>query len=250
MQTRARHRWVLVAAVLVAVLLTSRFLLWREGPQTDAERARVWSSAVIAAPTQIHSPPDVLLGRVVDAETRKPIPQFRIMLQPWDAPENATLADAAASPRTIGPLPGGGRDGVFRIGGLPRGEWRMTILAMNREPFEARLLIADGEERTTAPLPLRRGRSITGRVFNAADGNGIRGATVMFRDAHRTGSHWRTPRTVRTLQGGWFAIEGVPVGNLRIDVQSEGYVPRQIDSLSNHGSAQPIELSMTAVSVL
>jgi hypothetical protein len=130
---------------------------------------------------------------------------------------------------------------------MPKGEWRMTILATDHEPFEARLVIADGETRTTAPLPLRPGRSITGRVSDASDGSGIRGAAVMFRDSARAGAHWRTPRTAHTMGDGWFGVDGVPRGALQINVHADGYAPRQADLPAGSGHGQPVELSLNAI---
>lgn len=248
MRTLDRHRVVVIVALAIAVLLAARFLFLEQEPYTNTQTASVPRESATDVPTQLHSPSDVLMGRVIDAQTRIPITQFRVVLQSWDAPAAGAHEESSAATRTIGPMPfSGSRSGVFRVKGPPRGEWRMTILATNYEPLEARLLVADGEQRTTEPLSLRRGRSIKGRVFDAADGSGIPGATVLFRDAKRAGSHWRSPRSVRTLREGWFSVDGAPVGDLIINVQADGYAPRQIDLPSNNGSAQPVEFSMSAL---
>jgi len=233
------------AALLVALLVASSFLAWQQRFQADSKRADALRASAHAVLTEIHSPPDALIGRVVDAETREPISQFRLMLQSWDAPQDPTVDSSTAPSRTIGPLPSNGRDGVFRIRSAPRGEWRLTIFALDHEPFEAKLVIADGATRTTAPLPLRRARTITGRVSDAADGSGIPGATVMFRDVQRIGAHWRTPRTARTSRDGWFIVDGVPPGVLRIDVHADGYAPGRTDLPAIRGAAEPIELSLS-----
>lgn len=246
MGTQARHGLILAAALLVAVLLASSFFRWKQEDRAATKSPQESSAVAMAVPTQIHSPPDALIGRVVDAETGKPIPQFRLMLQTWDVPKGATDDSPATAGRTIGPYPSGSRDGVFRLKGPPRGEWRLTIFAQNHEPFEARLVIGDSEARTTTPLPLRRGRSITGRMFDVADGSGIRGATVMFRDPKREGAHWRTPRIAQTTRDGWLIVDGVPVGALTVEAHADGYAPRHFSvPLSADDTAPSVDVSMT-----
>ena len=121
----------------------------------------------------------------------------------------------------------------------------MTIRATQFVPFEAKLVVGEGASRTTQALPMKRGQSITGRVFDSADGNGIRGALVVFRDPNRAGSHWRTPQTTHTMRDGWFMIEGVPRGDLSIEIQASGYSLKQLRSQPHSGEPLAIALAPT-----
>jgi hypothetical protein len=58
------------------------------------------------------------------------------------------------------------------------------------------------------------------------------------------GSHWRTPRSVQTMREGWFSVDGVPLGALRVDSHAEGYAPRQFDWSPTSEPAEQLQMSL------
>jgi hypothetical protein len=240
-----RSALALVAVALIGLLFGMRLVSWKSEHEFRDTHTSMKSTNALRL---VHSPTDVLALRAVDQDTGAPITQYKVMLEPWDAPRTADER-SRANVKTIGPALSRSASGLFRLKGPPAGEWRLTIRAMEHEPFEAKLLVAEDATRTTASLPLRRGRTITGRVYDAANGSGIRGATVMLRDVTRLGSHWRTPRSVQTTREGWFSVDGVPLGALRVDLEAEGYAPREFDWSPTGEPAQQLEISLTSATL-
>jgi 5-hydroxyisourate hydrolase-like protein (transthyretin family) len=163
----------------------------------------------------------ILRGRIEDAESRSPLPEFQVGLSapsvgepnPWEAP----------APRSFR-----SEDGTFTWTDAPLGAWTIVARARGYQQAEAPNVDIRAGETTEVPLSLRRGRGLLGRVVAAATGTPVPGATVSYREPG-TGSeepllaaNGVAPSTL-TDGDGHFELEGLPPGKLFLVAREPSY---------------------------
>ncbi len=166
-------------------------------------------------------PVAVLRGRVIDAATGKPVPQFLYSLESLDEPRNER--------RRGGHQRGESReDGTFDTT-VPVGAYRIVAAATGfiaSEPREVR--IVEGEQ-AFVEIPLSRGATVSGRVIDE-QGKPVLEAQVMVMS--EIGEITRSSRSVTRMgpmsattgEDGTFTITGVETGSSQVIVRARGYV--------------------------
>jgi hypothetical protein len=181
-----------------------------------------------------------LQGRVIDAATRLPVKEFELRLRPYskypfpsDKPP-ITRAFKSAS-------------GRFAWKSAPVGTWTLLVVARGYQGFElTELNVVSGKTTREVVLPLLRGQTLTGRVFDEHSGAAIREASIRFREQHE---EWYSRRatarqTVKTKEDGSFALEGVPTGRLTLSVGSPNHAPRELD-ITVRDKTPPLEIALS-----
>ncbi|MGD8898160.1 MAG: carboxypeptidase-like regulatory domain-containing protein, partial [Acidobacteriota bacterium] len=164
-----------------------------------------------------------LTGRVVDADTGRPIPGVRLVARAEDG--DAFLARS-------------GRDGRYALAGLPPRSYRLRVDDEGYVPWSREVAVAPGQGETQ-DVPLVRGARLTGRVVDEA-GTPVENATVrVFR-----GGEGRLRDFVRQMQGvgrmdlartapdGTFEANRLrPGGSQRIVVRHEDFEDRALGGI-------------------
>lgn len=154
-----------------------------------------------------------LRGRVIDAETREAVTEFRFSVE-------------STQPGTSGIHRGqSSSDGTFTVE-IPAGTYRVSAGAKNfvsSEPAEVRVV---ENETATVDVPLSRGVTITGRVTDES-GLPVAGAMVLVTTADpvrvRQGARVGPLQPV-TADDGTFTVRGVEPGEVQLTVRKQGYV--------------------------
>lgn len=172
--------------------------------------------------TDVQLPPvAVLRGRVIEAESGQPVPQFFLNIEP-------VAQDDERRSRGRGQRGQAGSDGLFTAT-VPVGTYRVTAGAngyLPSEPVEAQVT-----ENGSAPVELRlsRGATITGRVTDE-EGRPLAEAHLMVvgeiaelarsaRPVMRTGM-----LSAQSAEDGTFTITGAETGPAQLIVRRTGYV--------------------------
>ncbi|HEX9188505.1 MAG TPA: carboxypeptidase regulatory-like domain-containing protein, partial [Vicinamibacteria bacterium] len=168
------------------------------------------------------APTASLAGRVVDAETAKPIPGVRLVAR----------ADGGASSF----LARSGPDGRYTIGGLPPRTWRLSAEDDRFVPWTRPVTVAAGQAETQ-DVPLARGATLTGRVVDE-QGAPIEGALVRLSRSgeNQVQAFMRSMEgegAVRTGRDGSFrATRLAPGEGQRLDVRHDEYEERAVAGIS------------------
>lgn len=220
---------------------------------------------VSCPPARRNLGPGAVIGRLLDADTDKPVEGARVSVAWLEMSLNAGLRKI---PRLRDAL--SGPDGMFRICGLPAGfEGTLQATYKGISTSEVRVkaedtpLVVQGlkignantvvagvptdtaalrrqKEAQTGPsfsaITLQTGNAVlTGRVVNAA-GQGVVGARV---------DVLGTPGATLTRENGEFTLTGLPSGTQSVVVRQIGFAPEErAVELSTRGPAR-IEIAMT-----
>ena len=255
MDSRGHQRLILGLALLVLGVLLG---LWairstdvthvppHAGPLTSSENSPAESPLpkVAEAPSAVPASKDnsasafgTFRGRVIDAVTRSPVRDFEVRFGGLGAPEGTP------SGRTFHTS-----DGRFAWERLPPGHWAFMTTAPGYQRFELNdLRIAKGEATPEIVLPLRRGYTVQGRVYDEDSGAGIAGASVAFRESgvEMFEGNWRNRVSVTSAKDGSFALDGVPRGRVTLEVYAQDYTARELDVTVDDGS-MPVEIGLSA----
>ena len=248
---------------LVAVLLLITGLVvigWKYASRDASEPSRASAHAfssqvvqrIVPTPTTgpatvTYVPPlaladtGVLRGRVIDAATKAPIREFTIEF----------FATPAAKP-TPGARVFQTKDGRFEWTSVPADVWEVTAGAPGYQRFEfGEVLIRKGAATPEVVLPLRRGFTVTGRVFDELTRTGIENATVSFWDAQQSdyGDNWRRRLHTSTDRNGSFVLDGVPGGRITIHAGSQDHANRAV-TISVGPDLAPLQIALSAGSLI
>lgn len=177
-------------------------------------------------------------GRVIDAVSRQPVPEFELEFLPHFEP--GSQVPKAQSYRT--------KDGRFQVRGLPDGVWTIHATARGYQRFElADLNVSSSKTTEEILIPMRAGFVLRGRVFDETTNEGVGAAKISFREAHvgRYEGNFRNRPSTTSKADGSFSLDGVTPGAVRVNIDAQNYVSRELDVFVN-AKAPPLEVALSA----
>ena len=200
----------------------------------EADGAADGSGQPVAEPAVDHPLPADPSGgsfscRAVDADTGHPLGEVELRLFPEGSSESSKVVTDDA--------------GRFEGEGLPPGTWAVTVeltpwvLVGGTPTFEdkngfgiVRFDVKAGRLTDNVTLELRRGATISGRVFDAASGKGLGGMILDAMMRLPDGASQRRGTEGRTDSQGNYTIEGVPPGGYNVWLWSRAQsMPRRME---------------------
>lgn len=184
-------------------------------------------------------------GRVEDAETKRPVENFRIGYGP-----PRPISVRSFSEREIQSA-----DGTFEVTEVPPGKIEIRAAAPGyRETQIAGIDLAEGEVRENLLLSLPRGATVSGKVVDSARGAGLPNAIVGWREEGTSegrgmvyssfGNFANVPNSTTTDADGEFRFEGLPPGRLTFSVLHSDFLEA---AKTLEASSEPrVEFSLTA----
>lgn len=256
---RPKHRWLILAGLAVlacgVVLLGYQLTSTRSGPMpgsaksvslhpaethSDQTQAATVEAAAPVAPAQAGAAPTgTFRGRVIDAATRQPIPEFEVQLAQGRDPDGRFGGDPRAAQSFQS------ADGRFTWRSAPVGNWLVKVTAPRHQQFRVvGLRITAGKTTRELVMPLQRGYTLRGRVFDQTSKAGIAEAFVSFNDP----SDWRgqvqdEQRYTKSKQDGTFVLDGVPRGDMIVRAGAKDYAYREV-AVTVADETPPIEIGL------
>ncbi len=182
------------------------------------------ATAITALNATAATPGGTFRGRAIDAVTRQPVEKFEITLV--GVPEGDIVGDEPRVAKTFKST-----DGRFAWQQAPVGNWNVTIVAPRYQHFHFDdLSIVPGKTTREVVMPLQRGHTLEGRVFDQISGAGIAEASIGFRDPATVGAS-RNPlgeRYEKTRNDGTFVLDGVPSGDMIVTAIASNHASREI----------------------
>ena len=181
----------------------------------------------------------VFRGRVIDAATRKPVPQqfevrlARIQRGP-EIREEQPITQTFQSDT-----------GRFAWKDAPAGTWNVTVAAPRYQHFRVEgFSVVAGKTTREIVMPLQRGYTLRGRVFDQVSGIGIGEAWITFKDA----SAWRGQRPdeerfAKSKDDGTFVLDGVPGGDMIVSAGATGHAYREV-AVPSSTTRLPLEIGL------
>ncbi|HKR35661.1 MAG TPA: carboxypeptidase-like regulatory domain-containing protein, partial [Steroidobacteraceae bacterium] len=241
---------------LAAVAGLALFAWWaldsRETPVAPRQIVEAPPPPIPAAPPAVEPAPDnapatapatafgTFRGRVIDAATREPVREFELTFLGTQPTKVGDEAPGARKFRTA--------DGRFEWQYLPPGRWRVMAEAIGYQRFElVDLRLVKGAATSEVLLPLRRGQTLRGRVYDQATNVGIAAARIDFRDAGQGpyDGDWRMRKFATSDKDGSFALNGVPAGRMTLTVSAGEYASRELDVVVADDTA-PLEIGLAS----
>jgi hypothetical protein len=198
-----------------------------EAPTREAEPSAAAAAPSNATPS-ISAPATAagtLRGRVIDAATRTPVKEFEIQIEPQDMQFNVNKKPPLT--RTFRSA-----SGRFEWQHLTAETWRLSVVARGYQRFDmSDLNVVSGRTAREVVLPLLRGHTVSGRVFDEASGAGIGTAMIKFREVHERRFSMRalSQQPLQVQADGSFVLEGVPPGRVTLSFSARNYVSRELD---------------------
>lgn len=257
---RPKHRWFIVIAVVLAcgVLLLGRQWLstTREpiaarasptatqvvSPDADASA----STPVEAARTNAKPAPaatttgGTFRGRVVDAVTRQPVRKFEVQVFPSQHPAMPYTGE----PRTQTFQSNTGR---FAWNDLEARTWAAIVTAQGYRQFKLEsFTVVAGKQSPEVVMPLLRGFTVRGRVFDVHSGAGIADASVRFYDPYVRAVQGddETGPYAKTTSEGTFELDGVPGGQIVVTADSRNHAAGEA-TVAVSAETPPVEIGLS-----
>jgi hypothetical protein len=259
---RSKRRWFIIAALALGLGLVwlGRSLVLTPAP--DLTPANVQVSQPAPQPTADTTSPSLpvatepvpetaapeaesavgggtLQGRVIDAATRLPVKEFELRLRPF-----ARFPHQSDKPPITRAFKSS--SGRFAWTSAPVGHWTLLVLAGGYQGFElTEISVVNGKSTREIVLPLLRGHTVTGRVFDEQSGDAVGEATISFREAHED---WYTSRSsarqpAKTKADGSFVLDGIPAGRITLSIGVTGYA-RQDMEVTVRDKTAPLEIAL------
>lgn len=210
--------------------------------ELPADRAEPPPAAEAATPdtaptTTAAAPSGTFRGRVIDAVTRHPVQGFEVRLA--EVFRDGILGEQIAT-QTFQPT-----DGRFVWQQAPVGNWYATVVAPRYRPFRAESIsIAAGKATREVVIPLRHGRTLTGRVFDHSSGVGVGDAHLTLLDPSSLGEQMGGPDAAgRSKDDGTFVLDGVPDGDAIVSVTAKGHISREVPVIVTEDTP-PLEIGL------
>jgi hypothetical protein len=200
-------------------------------PTVDsAEPPPVAEATATTAPNATAATPGgTFRGRVIDAVTRRPVEKFEITLA--GVPQGDIVGDEPRIAKTFRST-----DGRFAWRQAPVGNWNARIAAPRYQHFHVEnLSIAAGQTTREVVMPLQRGHTLEGRVFDQVSGAGIGDAWVNFREpgAWRGSVDPLREHYAKSKPDGTFVLDGVPSGDMILTAGASNHASREIAVIVN-----------------
>ena len=166
-----------------------------------------------------------LRGRVLDADSSKPVKSFKVLFHSRGEQEMHTETPGTRAFRS--------EDGRFEWPDIFPGAWTFTVQAPGYQPLEvAGIEIPQGQPTEEVELSLKKGNSLRGRIFDKATGLPVAGAQVSYEDRHLTFDERLIMPPLPSVvsdRNGLFAFDGVPPGHITVMVSAAGYAHARQD---------------------
>jgi hypothetical protein len=241
---RPKRRLILAALVLLAggaLLLLGR--QWTREPErivvqaelpgkqpaepqpAKVEPPRVEADAPAASappPTTAAAPATGFRGRVIDAVTRQPLPEFEVQLTPI---RHEGMGTTYLEPikRTFQ-----SKSGRFALSDLAAGTWVAGVSAAGHQMFNLpEFRIDAGKATREIVMPLLRGYAVRGQVVDSSTGAGIAEAGIGFRIANAQGE-FRPTAWTKSKEDGSFTLDGIPGGDILLTVGAQDHAYREL----------------------
>jgi hypothetical protein len=200
-----------------------------QSPPTGETPSPASASPSPPAPADVSVPADeparasvgALRGRAFDAFTDEPMTKFEIT---WREPIGEPRQQFASRRRTFETT-----DGRFEYTDVPAGKWGIIVTARGYQRFEVPELKITGGTEQEVLVPLQKGHTLRGRVYDQATGTGI-AASIDVLDS-RIPAAFRSPRpgtAQATAADGSFVIEGLPPGRTDLAIDANNYSSRTV----------------------
>jgi hypothetical protein len=182
------------------------------------------ATATTAPNATAAAPGGTFRGRVIDAVTRHAVEKFEITLA--GVRQGHIVGDEPQVAKTFRST-----DGRFTWRQAPVGNWNARVAAPRYQRFHIEnLSIAADKTTREVVMPLQRGHTLEGRVFDQVSGAGIGDAWVNFRDPGAPGDRWDPlrERYEKTKSDGTFVLDGVPSGDMIVTAGANKHASREI----------------------
>jgi hypothetical protein len=211
-------------------------------PATAQPPANIPASASAKTPSRVATASNfgTLRGRVIDAVTRKPVHEFDVQ---FHGTHQTKVGEEAPGARHFQ-----SDTGRFEWEYLPPGEWAVTASAAGYQRFELMgIRVPKGDATPEVLLPLRRGHTLRGRVYDEESGVGIDAASIGFREADtgRFDGNWRMRARFTSASDGTFVLDGLPPGRLTLDVHAPDHASRELDIVMGE-QMSPLDVALSA----
>ena len=243
---RPKHRRTLLVALVLlaggALLLFGR--QWTSEPERivvqaelpthqaaeprpeKAEPVAVEAAAPSAPPPS--APPAVepatgFRGRVIDAVTRQPLPEFEVQLTPV---QHQGLSRSYLEPirRTFQ-----SKSGRFAWSDLAAGTWQAAVSAAGHQTFNTKEFdVAAGKATREIVMPMLHGYVVSGRVVERSTGTGIADAGISFRVVGDPDYGLRSTARTTSKDDGTFTLDGVAGGDILLTVGAQDHAYREV----------------------
>ncbi|HEY7643187.1 MAG TPA: carboxypeptidase regulatory-like domain-containing protein [Steroidobacteraceae bacterium] len=196
------------------------------------------ASVTSALPSAASAAATGFRGRIIDAGTRQPVQEFEVQL--IRVRQEAYTEDEPIT-RTFK-----SKTGRFTWSDVAAGTWRAAVTARGYQLFSLdEFRISDGEATREVIMPLRRGLTVRGRVFELSTGAGIADAGISFRKADGGYRSFRTAGTAKSQDDGSFVLDGVPAGEVILSVGATDHAYRELATVVNENTP-PQEIALSA----
>jgi hypothetical protein len=261
---RPKHRRIL----LVALVLLAGGALLLLGPQWtwEPERSRVQaelpqekqsaepqpskieptnveavaSSAPAQPPLPAREAATGFRGRVIDAVTRQPLPEFEIELTPIRH-EGMGTSYMQSITRTFQ-----SKSGRFAWSDLAAGTWGAGVSAPGHQVFNVpEFRIEAGKATREIVMPLLRGYAVRGQVVDSSTGAGIAEAAIRFRVVADQTLGFRATAWTKSKDDGSFTLDGIPGGDILLTVGAKDHAYRELALLVDE-KTPPQEIALSA----
>jgi hypothetical protein len=192
---------------------------------SKVESARVEvaaSSAPALPPTTTPEPATGFRGRVIDAVTRQPLPEFEVQLTPI---RHEGMGTSYLEPitRTFQ-----SKSGRFAWSDLAAGTWVAGVSAHGHQTFNVpEFKIDAGKATREIVMPLLRGYAVHGRIFELSTGAGVADAWIEFQPV-RDYQGPRSRATAKSKDDGSFTLDGVPGGDILLVVGAQDHAYHEL----------------------
>src|SRR5688572_18391155 len=197
------------------------------------------ATATTAPNATAAAPGGTFRGRAIDAVTRRHVQKFEITLA--GVPEGHIVGDEPRVAKTFKST-----DGRFAWRQAPVGRWNARVAAPRYQHFHVEnLSIAAGKTTREVIMPLQRGHTLEGRVFDQVSGAGIGDAWVRFRDAGAPVVDWDPlrERYEKSKADGTFVLDGVPSGDMIVTAGANNHASREI-AVNVNDDTPPIAIGL------
>jgi hypothetical protein len=212
-------------------------------PSVSVEPATERAAAHAADTDPEPHPPAAILstfrGRVIDAGSREPVREFQLSFAEWGRSSNQ---------KTPGPRKFHTDDGRFEWQQLPPGRWMLIAEAAGYQRFFLESVeLLEGRATSEVIVPLVRGYTLRGRVYDLASNTGIASAYITYHPAGEGfyQGNFRLRPDTRSSQDGTFVLSGLPPGRITLDVSARNYAQRELD-LTVDDDMAPLEIGLSA----
>jgi carboxypeptidase family protein len=197
------------------------------------------SNAPALPPPAAAAPATGFRGRVIDAVTRQPLPEFEVRLTPVHH-EGMGTSYLESITRTFQ-----SKSGRFAWSDLAAGTWVAGVSAQGHQMFNVpEFGVEAGKATRELVMPLLRGFAVRGHVVDSGTGAGIADAGISFRVAGNGDPGYRTAWT-KSRDDGSFVLDGIPGGDILLTVGAQDHAYRELPLLVDE-KTPPQEVTLSA----